>query len=129
MRVPESERDAPSPEAPRDELKIRADCSLASTLAQLGGRERLLELASRSGGVIGGVWAMALERKDVSAKADKMPRGSCLLYRSKKTERDDPWSYWGVLKQDDGKTFWVFAWPRLVKGEPVIELKFTPKRS
>lgn len=82
-------------------------------------------------GVISGVCAMAdvAAYKDITAKADKMPRGACLLYRNRKPKGDDPWSYYGVLKQEDGQMFWVLAWPRVVNGETVIELKFTPKRT
>jgi len=87
--------------------------------------------ARRAAGLpINGIWAMASAAKpflDVTDKADKMPRNACLLFKNHIPKGAQAASYRGVVRLEDGLTFWVGAWPRTIKGETVIELRFSPE--
>jgi hypothetical protein len=92
----------------------------------------LAEIKARlaAGLPINGIWAMASAPKpflNITDKADKMPRNACLLYKNHNPKDAQAASYRGVVRLEDGQTFWVGAWPRTVKGETVIELRFSPK--
>jgi hypothetical protein len=75
------------------------------------------------------VWAMATTPKDVTARANQMARESCLLYPNKDPRGDDPCHYRGVMKDSDGRAWWLGAWVRTVAGQRVLEVQRAPKNN
>jgi hypothetical protein len=66
--------------------------------------------------------------KDITDRASKLRRGTCILYKNSHTAGEDPAQYLGVLRTLDGNLHWVCAWGRTVNGNVVIELAVTPKK-
>jgi hypothetical protein len=94
-------------------------------------RRRIMDLRAR-GILRSGVWAMASRPpklpEDATDRAHQMPRNSALLYRNTDPKGVDPAAYRGLLKMADGRVFWVGAWPRLVKGKTVVELRLVERK-
>jgi hypothetical protein len=70
------------------------------------------------------------ERKlgeDVSNRASRMPKNSSILYRNRTPRHDASPHYRGLLKLENGDTYWVGLWVRQLRGEPVLEIKLTRK--
>jgi hypothetical protein len=66
---------------------------------------------------------------DITARSSQMPRNSALLFRNKARTHADASHFRGLLKLASGESFWVGLWPRTVHGEPVFEIRLTPKDS
>jgi hypothetical protein len=69
------------------------------------------------------VIAMATTPKDVTQQSNKMPRESCLLYRNKDPRGADACHYRGIMRDSDGRDYWVALWVRVVKGQRVLEIR------
>lgn len=66
-------------------------------------------------------------QRDASARSHQMPRNRCLLYRNRNPKNEDSPSYLGVLRLDDGRTFWVGLWKVTVCGQLALEIRLEPK--
>jgi hypothetical protein len=64
---------------------------------------------------------------DIASRADKMSRGSSILYKNKNPKNATASHYRGVLKLEDGRAFWVGLWVRQVNGERALEIRLAPK--
>jgi hypothetical protein len=65
---------------------------------------------------------------DVSNRAHRMPRNSALLYRNKASKDATSSHYRGLLKMQNGDSYWVGLWIRRLDQEPVLEVKLLPKK-
>jgi hypothetical protein len=77
----------------------------------------------------GGLTADGRPLVDITDRASRMPRNSTILYHNPPpcSGADRP-SYRGLLRLlHDGKTFWVWLWPRTVRGQLVYEIELSPK--
>jgi hypothetical protein len=72
----------------------------------------------------------AIPRKlgeDVADRAHKMPRDSALLFRNRSPKSEVASHYRGVLRLEDGSSFWVGLWVRRLGQEQVLEIRLVPK--
>jgi hypothetical protein len=65
--------------------------------------------------------------EDVASRAHKMPRGSTLLFRNRSPKNEAASHYRGLLKLENGDSYWVGLWVRKIDQERVLELKVVPK--
>jgi hypothetical protein len=65
--------------------------------------------------------------EDVAERASKMPRNAVLLYRNKTPEDTTSSHYRGLLRFEDGSSFWVGLWVRRIDQERVLEIKLSRK--
>jgi hypothetical protein len=64
------------------------------------------------------------EPLDITEKSSHMRKNEAILYRNNSAD-EMKGHYRGMTKTERG-SFWIAAWVRQVKGQRVIELKFTP---
>jgi hypothetical protein len=67
------------------------------------------------------------ELKDITGKSFKMARNTAILYNEKQLSVPDAAHFRGITVLKNGDSYWIFAWLREVKGEPVLEIKFKPR--
>jgi hypothetical protein len=75
------------------------------------------------------MWAMATTPKDITSRSYQMPRESWILYRNRDPRGADPAHYRGIMRDSDGRVFWITLWVRQVKGERALEIRRVPKTS
>jgi hypothetical protein len=56
-----------------------------------------------------------------------MPRNSALLYKNKNPKDANASHYRGLLKLENGQSYWVGLWIRQLDDERVLEVKLVPK--
>jgi hypothetical protein len=65
---------------------------------------------------------------DITSRTHSLSRNTTVLYqRMPRPGESDPPGYFGVLRLEDGRFFWVAAWERTVNNRPVIEIQLTKK--
>jgi hypothetical protein len=65
--------------------------------------------------------------EDVSDRAAKTPRCAALLYRNRAPKSEVASHYRGLLKMQNGDSYWVGLWVRRLGAERVLEIKLVPK--
>jgi hypothetical protein len=58
-----------------------------------------------------------------------MPRNTTLLYRNKAPKDASASHYRGLIKLENGDSYWVGLWVRRLGDERVLEIKLSPKIS
>jgi hypothetical protein len=70
------------------------------------------------------IWCMAsTSAKDITARSHQMKRDSCILYPNKTPHGDDPADFRGLMRDSDGRDWWLGCWLRIVKGQRVLEIR------
>jgi len=65
--------------------------------------------------------------EDIRERSAKMPKNSSLLYRNRSPKNSDSPHYRGLLKLENGDSYWVGLWVRSLNQERVLELKLSRK--
>jgi hypothetical protein len=65
--------------------------------------------------------------ENVAERAHQMPRGSALLFKNKAPRDERASHYRGLLKLEDGTSYWVGLWVRRIDREPVLEVRLVRK--
>jgi hypothetical protein len=59
---------------------------------------------------------------------NQRPRNTALLYLNKRPRDKSAPRYLGVIVLDDGRKYWIGAWPAKAGTEPAIEIRLMPKQ-
>jgi hypothetical protein len=65
------------------------------------------------------------ELRDITHLANKMPRGSAILYNN---EGQGDHHFRGLTVLVNGQSYWITAWFRLIKGEVGLALQFEERK-
>jgi hypothetical protein len=65
--------------------------------------------------------------EDVRERSSKMPRNSALLFKNKTPKDATSSHYRGLLKMQNGDSYWIGLWVRRLGEERVLEIKLSEK--